>query len=204
MSDERVFVSHAPGDGELVGRLFRSIRNLPFDVHVAGEEVERGRDRGSLRGRIDESSVTVAVLTPAGASNQWVNQEIGYAVARGVDIVPATSSADLLGGYLAGSDTVTLDGESMDRSVFELLSALRSLLAPVGGLDTPKWYLPFHCTVEGCSAAVTLDVDRDQPGLWRLHDHGRTIHVDCGECGARYHFDPGTLAFLRRETPRAE
>jgi hypothetical protein len=201
MSDERVFVSHASGDGEVVDRLFRAGRNLPVDVHAAGEGGLAGRDRESLRGRIDESDVTVVVATGTGASDQWVDQEVGYAVAKGVPVVPVAPDEDLLGGYLEGADAVALDAEAMDRSVFELLSALRSLLAPLGGLDTPKWYVPFRCTDADCAAPVTLDVDRGQGGLWRLHEHGRTTHVDCGDCGARYHFDPGTLAFLRREEP---
>jgi len=200
MSDERVFVSHAPGDVDVVESLFRSVRNLPFDVHVAAEEVEPGRSREHLKGRLNECDVTVVVVTEAAASNQWINQEIGYAVARGVPIVPVFERQGDLGGYLRGIDGVALDRESMDATVFNLLSRLRSELAPLGSLSTPKWYVRFPCNAGSCGEPVTLTIDQRQKELWRLHDHGRTVHADCDECGARYHFDPATLGFLQRET----
>jgi len=203
MSDERVFVTHAPGDRGLVEGVFRSVRNLPLHVHIAGEEVDDGRDRTGLRGRIDESDAAVAMLTEEGATNQWVNREVGYAVARDVPVVPVAPRKELIGGYLEDRPPVELHADAVHRTVFEVLSALRRELTPLGGLDTPKWYLPFRCTTDGCSEPVTLKIDRDQSDLWRLHDHGRTIHADCEACATRYHFEPATLGLIRREVPQS-
>lgn len=201
MSDERVFVSHAPGDVETVERLFRSARNFPFDVHVAADELGGVVSRESLKSRIDDSDVMVAVLTEAAATDPWVNQEVGYAVARGVSVLPVYEHRDCLGGYLTDVEGVELDVDGMDTTVFRLLGNLRGELAPLGALDTPKWYVRFDCTVEDCGTPVTMSIQEQQSELWRLHDHGRTIHVDCEACGGRYHFDPATLGFLKREGP---
>ncbi|WP_323192470.1 toll/interleukin-1 receptor domain-containing protein [Halostella sp. PRR32] len=201
MGDESVFVSHAPGDSETVERLFRSVRNFPFGVHVAANELGGVVSRESLKSRIDDSDIVVAVMTESAATDPWVNQEVGYAVARGVPVLPVYERHDDLGGYLADVDGVELDDDEMDETVFRLVSNLRGELTPLGSLDTPKWYVRFDCTVEECGDPVTLPITDQQRELWRLHDHGRTIHTDCGECGGRYHFDPATLGFLKREGP---
>lgn len=201
MSDAQVFVSHAAGDEETVERLFRSIRNFPFDVNVAADEIGGRVTRDRLKRRIGDSDAFVAVITEAAVTDPWVNQEVGYAVAEGVPVLPVYERRELLGGYVADGDGVELDREELDRTVFEILSFLREVLSPLGALDTPKWYVRFGCTDENCSGRVTLPVEKRQEELWRLHDHGRTVHADCEDCGARYHFDPGTLGFLQRAKP---
>jgi hypothetical protein len=201
MSDERVFVSHAPGDVETVERLFRPVRNFPFDVHVAANELGGVVTRESLKSRIGDSEMVVAVLTEAATTDPWVQQEIGYAVARGVSVLPVYERREYLDGYLTDVEGVELDDDGMDETVFRLLGNLRGELAPLGALDTPKWYIRFDCTVEDCGTPVTMSIQERQQELWRLHGHGRTIHADCEECGGRYHFDPATLGFLKRERP---
>lgn len=199
MTDERVFVSHAPADAEIVEELFAPVRNLPFAVHVAMEEIEPGRSRHNLTGRLDNSDVLVAVLTESSAGNAWVNQEIGYATANGVPIVPLYEDELQRAGYVDRVEGVEIERGDPQVTIFNLLCRLRSELAPLGALSVPNWFLQFPCNFEGCGERVTVEIDAGQKDLWRMHEHNQTIAADCPECGSTYHFEPATLGFLHRE-----
>ncbi len=199
MSGEQVFVSHAPQDLELVGELFSTIKNFPFGVHIALEEVSSGRSRRRLQGRVANSDVVVAVLTDAGVKSEWVNQEIGYALAKGVPVLPLYDDERLRGGYLTDVEGVEIERESPTVTIFNLLSRLRAELAPLGALSVPDWYVRFPCTATGCEHPVTLEIDRGQTKLWKLHGHGRALETTCEMCDSRYYFDPATIGFLKRE-----
>ena len=199
MTAEQVFVSHAPADLETVQELFTSIRNMPFGVYIAMEEVEPGRSRHNLEGRIRNSDVLVAVLTERAATNQWVNQEIGYAIAKGIPVVPLYEDPSSRGGYVDRVDGVAIDHDNPQATVFNLLSRLRAELAPLGALSVPNWFVRFPCNYDGCGESVTLDVESSQKDLWRMHEHNELLRTTCSECGSTYLFEPATLAFVRRD-----
>jgi len=199
MTAEQVFVSHAPADLETVQELFASIRNLPFGVYVAMEEVEPGRSRHNLEGRIRNSDVLVAVLTERAATNQWVNQEVGYAIAKGIPVVPLYENDSYRGGYVDRVEGVAIDHDNPEATVFNLLSRLRAELAPLGALSVPNWFVRFPCNYEGCGAAVTLELESSQKDLWRMHEHTELLRTACSDCGSTYFFEPATLAFVRRD-----
>jgi hypothetical protein len=199
MTDEQVFVSHAPGDLETAQELFGPVRNFPFAIHIALEEIEPGRSRHNLKGRLDNSDVVVAVLTEESVSNPWVNQEVGYAIANGIPVVPLFEDESQRGGYLDRVEGVSIDEGSPVTTIFNLVCRLRAELAPLGALSVPNWYLRFPCNFEGCGESVTLDIRESQKELWRMHEHNQTIAATCEECESRYHFDPATLGFVRRD-----
>ncbi|NGM67497.1 toll/interleukin-1 receptor domain-containing protein [Natronolimnobius sp. AArcel1] len=199
MTGEQLYVSHAPGDLELVQELFSTVKNFPIGVHIALEEIESGRSRTRLTGRISNSDVVAVVLTEQSATNQWVNQEIGYAQAKGIPILPLYDHEQLRGGFVGDIEGVTIDRQNLSVTVFNLLCRLRSELAPLGALSVPNWYVEFPCTSPGCTHSVTLEIERAQTKLWKLHRRGRHLTADCAECETRYYFDPGTIGFVGRE-----
>ncbi|WP_306058279.1 toll/interleukin-1 receptor domain-containing protein [Natronococcus wangiae] len=199
MTGEQLYVSHAPVDLDLVQDLFSTVRNFPVGVHVALEEVESGRSRKRLEGRIANSNVVVAVLTERSADSRWVNQEIGYALAKGIPVLPLYTDADLRGGFLADDEGVRIDRDDLSRTVFELLCRLRRELAPLGALSVPNWYIQFTCTSARCTHPVVLELEEDQSKLWKLHEHGKLLSVSCDDCGTTYSFDPATIGYVHRE-----
>ena len=201
MSDKQVFVSHAPGDLDLVGELFTPIRNLPVDFYLAVEEIEPGRSRQNLEGRLSNADLLVSVLTPTSIEDHWVNQELGYATAKGVPILPLVHADVRQRGYAEQVEGVELDPESPTTTIFNLLSRLRSELEPIGSLSMPSWYLSFPCTYEGCGTTVSLEIEERQKALWRLYEHGELLTATCTTCGAAYEFNPATLGFIERIGP---
>lgn len=201
MAEEQVFVSHTPADLEVVQELFSTVRNLPIDVHSALEAVEPGRSRLDLEGRLGNSDLLVAVLTEDGAGSRWVNQEIGYAVARGIPILPLYADGVEPEGYLERHEGVALEPDELEVTVFDLLCRLRSELAPLGALSTPNWFVRFPCNFEDCGSPVTLNVTETQEKLWGMYEHNQALVAPCETCGAEYFFNPATLGYVRREDP---
>jgi len=199
MINETVYVTHGPADLSLATDLFSTIRNFPFTVHVAMEELESGRARSELEGRIANADVVVALFTAESATDPWLNQEVGYAVAKGVPVLPVYEDPDRRGGYVADSEGVELERDDLPVTVFNLICRLRAALAPVGALSVPNWFLRFPCSLEGCDGAVTIEIERSQKELWRMHEHNQPVREDCPTCGSTYFFDAGTFGFLHRE-----
>ncbi|WP_254862790.1 toll/interleukin-1 receptor domain-containing protein [Halovivax gelatinilyticus] len=199
MTGEQVFVSHDPGDLALVQELFSTIKNFPFGVHLALEEIESGRSRERLEGRLANSDIVVAVLTGESENSKWINQEIGYAIAKGIPVLPLYDTERRTGGFVDGVEGVTIDRDNPSFTVFNLLCRLRSELAPLGALSVPNWYIRFPCTLADCGHPVTLDLELGQTKLWKLHKHGKLLEATCDVCSSTYYFDPATIGFVRRE-----
>ena len=199
MTGEQVFVSHDPRDLGMVQELFSTVKNFPFGVHIALEEVESGRSRKRLEGRLANSDVVVAVLTEGSANSRWINQEVGYATAKGIPVLPLYESEADRGGFIADAEGVRIDRDNPTVTVFNLLCRLRSELAPLGALSVPNWYIQFPCNLANCGQPVTLDLESGQTKLWKLHQHGQLVEASCSVCESTYFFDPATIGFVRRE-----
>ncbi|WP_137291653.1 toll/interleukin-1 receptor domain-containing protein [Natronorubrum halophilum] len=199
MTGEQIYVSHAPRDLELVQELFSTVKNFPFGVHIALEEVESGRSRKRLEGRLANSDVVVAVLTGGSADSQWINQEIGYALAKGIPVIPLLDDDRLRGGFIGDAEGVAIDRQNLSFTIFNLLSRLRSELAPIGALSVPNWYIRFPCTLPDCDHPVTLEIERGQTKLWKRYEHGKLLRTSCDACDSTYYFNSATIGYVRRE-----
>ncbi|ELY85999.1 toll/interleukin-1 receptor domain-containing protein [Natrinema altunense] len=199
MTGEQVYVSHAPRNLDLVQDLFSTVKNFPFGVHIALEEIESGRSRKRLEGRLANSDLVVAVLTEDATGNTWINQEVGYAVAKGIPVLPVRDDGVSCRGFISDVEGVTIDRDDLSVTIFNLLCRLRSELAPLGALSVPNWYIRFPCTVTDCSQPVTLELERGQTKLWKLHSHGKHLTASCDGCGSTYYFDPATIGFSGRK-----
>ena len=199
MSDEQVYVTHAPADFDLVQDLFSTVKNFPFGVHIALEELESVRDRKRLEGRVANSDVVVAVLTEDTDETTWIDQEIGYAVAKGIPVLPLREAAVTRRGYVGDVEGVTIERTNLTVTIFNLLSELRSKLAPLGALSVPNWYIRFPCTIPDCRQPVTLELEYGQTKLWKLYTHGKHLTTSCAACGSTYYFNPATIGFMGRK-----
>ena len=199
MTGEQVYVSHAPGDLSLVQDLFSTVKNFPIGVHIALEELESVRDRTRLEGRVANSDVVVAILTEDMAETTWIDQEIGYAVAKGIPVVPLCEEGVSHRGYVSDVESVTLDRSNLTVTIFNLLSRLRSELAPLGALSVPNWYIRFPCPVPDCGHPVTLALEAGQAKLWKRYTHGKHLTASCEACDSTYCFDPATIGFRGRK-----
>lgn len=197
MADTELFVSHAPADFDRISELVGPVRNLPITVSVAQDVVDPDRSRAQIKRRLANSDVALLFLSSGGATDQWVNQEIGYATAEQVPLLPLADDGVELPGYV-DTDPVTVSPDRPEQTVHDILSRLRDQLEPVGELTTPSWYLSFACTHSRCTATVMRAIEQTQHELWKTYEHGDTVTAVCDNCGTSYEFNPATLGFIEK------
>lgn len=197
MTAPRCYVSHAAADRDRVAQLLRPIRNLPVEVVFAGDEVDPGVRRREREGQLDDADQVLVFLADAGPQDPLVNQEIGFAVAADLPIVPIAPSEERLPGYLEGREFVRYERGDLEETAFRLVSELRDRLEPVGTLATPNWFLTFECSTDGCGSEVRLEVDEPQAVLRSYSKHEELLEAACEDCGATYQFNPLTLGYVR-------
>jgi hypothetical protein len=89
MSTYDIFLSHSEQDRELIDFIKNSLDAIDLDVYVEELETNYGTDVvESVCKAIENSDYFMAVLTNKSIKSQWVNQEIGYAFANNIDILP--------------------------------------------------------------------------------------------------------------------
>ena len=88
--DFKVFISHATTeDGMLVDWIAEALDRLHIRTFVYERYPRGGRNRfETIKAMIQACPYFLVVLTKAGIASQWVNQEIGYAVAVGREPIP--------------------------------------------------------------------------------------------------------------------
>lgn len=86
----QVFISHATGeDGKLTNWLAEALDRLYIRAYVYERYQRGGQNRfETIKKMINECPYFLVILTKAGMLSQWVNQEIGYAVAIGKEPIP--------------------------------------------------------------------------------------------------------------------
>src|SRR2546425_3964799 len=80
MDHQKVFISHSGGDNEIIEKFERSLKTITIKPFLAERFVATGQNvPKKIAEHIRDSNAFVPFLTRSSLSNQWVNQEIGYA-----------------------------------------------------------------------------------------------------------------------------
>ena len=89
----RVFVSYAHDDAPLPGEVINALRGQGLNP-ISDADITPGTPYAvAIQRMIATAHALVIVLTPRSQARKWVDQEIGYAVARGVPVVPLARDA---------------------------------------------------------------------------------------------------------------
>lgn len=105
-----MFISHATSeDGSLVNWIADSLDRLHLRAFVYERYPRGGQNRFELiKNMIQKCPHFLALLTSAGITSQWVNQEIGYAVGAGKCIIPIIEVDNHTGRRIESSGFVEL------------------------------------------------------------------------------------------------
>jgi hypothetical protein len=106
----RVFLSHSSGDAVAVALFHGQAAAMGVDVYLAEHDVQPGellaeKVKNAIQGR----DAVVVLLTRAGATSKYVNQEIGVALAAGVPVVPVVERGVEDLAMLEGREYIAFD-----------------------------------------------------------------------------------------------
>jgi len=113
----RAFLSHVYGHRDFVGTVKLSLASFGISGFVAHDDISPSHDwRNSIKAALATCDVFVAFLDEGFHSSQWCDQEVGWALSRGVPILPIrpegfdrTKARD---GFLEESQDICLDQAS--------------------------------------------------------------------------------------------
>ena len=106
----KVFISHATAeDGNLVNWMADALDRLHIRAYVYERYLMGGRNRFELiKSMILACPYFLVVLTKDGIRSQWVNQEIGYAVGMGKNLIPIIEVDNFTGRRLDSKGFIEL------------------------------------------------------------------------------------------------
>lgn len=195
MTESRVFVSHAYEDLDELRTFLYPVNYLPIGLYIAVEDPSIGRIPDTIHTELADSQVIVPFLTDNSVDNQWVNQEIGCAIAHDITVLPLFQQSSQLDGFISDMEGVPILHDDPHKTCFELLTRLRSIFSPLPG--SSDWYLDITCP--SCGQHNMLPIDQPQAQLEYLHEDGNVLEYSCSNCPVAHQFHPLSLHHLGSE-----
>ena len=103
----RIFIAHTSEDEPQAREICDGLKNIvQFQPYLAQDYPMPGENfKERIQNSIEDSAFFIVILSKNALSNQWVNQELGYACAikkrkRGFQIIPISSSDLILKGFI--------------------------------------------------------------------------------------------------------
>ncbi len=98
----KLFVSHKSEHKKLVNELSNSLLPYGISCFVAHEDIEPTTEwRNEIENALRSMDVFLAFLTDNFSDGDWTNQEVGFAIARGVPIIPLKMSSKDPCGFMS-------------------------------------------------------------------------------------------------------
>ena len=145
------FVSHSTKDirGD-VGEVCEIFEKCKIRSYVADRDAPLGKPLPEeIKKAIEESELFLVFLTKNSRKSPWVNQEIGYALGKGVPVIPLKKGRIIVKGLIESAKYVKMRDNPLD-TVNEIFSRLKSkalsptaqaaILAFIGALELKDKY----------------------------------------------------------------
>ena len=110
----RVFISYSHEDREIADNIAEALEDQNIDVLYGKDLSAGGRFTDQIKHFIAHAHVFLPVLTARSETSKWVQQEIGYAVALGVLVVPLAIRCDP-GEFLHGIEAIRSEDETLGK-----------------------------------------------------------------------------------------
>jgi len=124
----KIFISHDSEERGLASAIKSSLFERGFDTFVAHDDIIPTKTWSEeLIKSLDESNIIVVLVSELSNASAWVQQEVGYSVAKGKYIIPVKINADPK-GFLASIQALKLPMEINEYG--------------------RKFYLTSHCAIE--------------------------------------------------------
>ena len=194
----KVFISHATAeDGELANWIADALDRFHARAYIYERYKIDGQNRfETIKDMISICPYFLVILTADSIASQWVNQEIGYAVAAGKKLIPiieVNDSTDSLlnsQGFVELHDPIPYYRNNKIWLIAEILYTVKNLLS----LDN-KWhdavFLSCECGYDFDKQLqfnliwnIFLNDPLRKPFLinWRCDKCGRTVSISFPDC----------------------
>lgn len=122
----RVFLSHLAERKTEVHELSRLLEHFGFACFVAHEDIEPSREwRREIERALNSCDLLVAYITSGFSESKWADQEVGWALGRGLAAIPVKVDGQtpygFIGSYQAVTKTRGMQQVALSRRVFKAI-----------------------------------------------------------------------------------
>ena len=191
-----VFISYSKEDKDIADQIFYSLQRIvEISPFMAEYFPQAGIDlKQKISNDLDKSSFVIVLLTQSGVASQWVNQEIGYARARQLLIVPVVEEGTEVQGFLEGIEFIKLEKNNPKEVISKIIYNLR--LHIPRGHEIYVLHLRLSCSK--CrdplgykfSFVIPMPI---HPHINEVKKQGIAFAARCPKCNEEMHFDPFTF-----------
>lgn len=121
----RIFVSHTSGHRSEVGQLAAELDRFAFSCFVAHDAIEPTRQwQEVIELALRTCDLLIAYVTPDFNESKWTDQEVGWALARGIVVIPLNVGADPYGFFGAYQALSVPDGQRVWETAIAVARAI--------------------------------------------------------------------------------
>ena len=128
------FLSYSVGQSDLplVANIQEQANAAGITLYLADRDVQPGTNLSAkIEMAISRAEVVVALLTETGVDSKWVNQEIGYALAKQKVVVPLVEEGVDVPGMLIGREYVGFHRDRFSEALERVTRYLENLKSKV-------------------------------------------------------------------------
>lgn len=195
----RLFLSHKAEVRREVAKLKESLELYGVSAFVAHEDICPTREwQDEIEYALSSMEGFAALLTEDFHDSDWTDQEVGYAVARGVPIVPVRLARDPY-GFIGRIQALSTTWETAAEGIVRLLMRYDTMLdAYIGALSQCSSYQNANVlakALQGIENLTAPQIDR----LVQVYNHNAELQGSFGFNGTRPDlFGPGLVTYLNR------
>lgn len=210
----KVFIGYSSNDNDKAQSIYdclsRIVEITPYKAEIFLDYGEDFRKR--IMSELENSRFVVVLLTNNGVSNQWVNQEIGYACAlkkrqrllaisgEEPQIIPISESQIELKGFITKDsvDILFLDKLPWELVIANVILKIRSYIPRGLGKGTLHFKVVCpNCTdTRGLPFEFSFPMD-DYETINKAIELGKNFLVPCPKCGTPVYIDVRTFLPLK-------
>jgi hypothetical protein len=124
---KKIFISHSSKNKAFIKKLKKHFPKSDYLVWISYEDIQPGKDSGEkIKEKLSECDFIIFILTKEALRSAYVNQEIGFALAKKREIIPIIDYEKCrLPGFLVGKDARRLFINSPKKTFLEIAPYLK-------------------------------------------------------------------------------
>jgi len=195
----KTFISYSSRDEHYVRQLYESLKTVGANPYVAEWWLETGRPLAEkIKRNIADSTCLVAMLSSEANRSAWVHEEIGYAVAKGIPVIPVIEEGIKVRGFLEGLEYIPYNKYDFDDTIYRIIISVRivvympailPVLPPIRALDTLK------LTCKKCDKQFTNPLPT-QDEINKAIERGQVFLFECPYCSHKNKVNPKTFKVI--------
>ena len=185
----RIFISYATGDEDSVKEI-QDVTSRLEGIEVCIPSTAGTSDTSpvqSVTDGINGSDLMVVLITFNSTNTMWLNQEIGYACAKKMPIIPVIERGIDVKGFLEGQEYVVFHRADFRDDVYRILQKIKDIFM---GLGAPITNFRVECPK--CHKKFSEKLPRQETTDAAINQRQKLAYR-CRFCNAGLHVHPITM-----------